>query len=212
MIDNTWLVKNTRKVTLPDDSLMYQHKQGQKVSSDNENFNRLIMERFSLCPNKPRRVLELGIGSGINSIMLKKHFPNWFITGIEIDEEQAELATYNSILQDLEIEVITGDLREFNNNEKYDLIIANPPYKKELSGKQSPHHRRNIARFELTCNMSDIFSAIERNISSNGQAWLLYSSERAEELKNYITQGNFKEIDMIKKNNIIISGFKYVAN
>jgi tRNA1Val (adenine37-N6)-methyltransferase len=212
MLDKLWLDDNATIVKLPDGSEIYQHKQGQKISSDNEDFNNLLIKRFGNCSDDAKQVLELGVGNGINSIMLKKKFPKWDITGIEIDDEQAELASYNCNLLDININIIDGDLREFINKPKYDLIIANPPFKKVGSGKLSPTARTNMAKFELTCTMEDVLLALKRNISQNGEAWLLYSQDREEDLVKFINQGKLKKIDMIRMNKIIIIGLKYVAN
>lgn len=212
MLDVSWLTENTSLVKLPDDTSIYQHNEGQKISSDNENLNNILYQRFSSFSGGVKDVLELGVGNGINSIMLKKKFPVWNITGLELDHDQVELATFNCELLGLEISMLESDLRDFVKEDKYDLIVANPPYKKVGSGKQSPKLRTNIAKFELTCTMEDVFFAIERNISKNGEAWLLYSQDREEELVNLINQKKFKIIDMIRTNKTIITGIKNVAN
>ena len=182
MIDDSWLKANTSKVTLLDGSLVYQHNQGQKISSDNQVFNDNLIQRFRCQKGEAKKVLELGVGNGINVIMLKKAFPIWDITGIEIDSEQAQLAIFNCKLQNLSITIHYKDLRRFENEDKYDLIIANPPYKKVGSGKLSAHERTNIAKFELTCTMQDLILAIKQNLTLNGEAWLLHRLERQDDL------------------------------
>jgi tRNA1(Val) A37 N6-methylase TrmN6 len=144
--------------------------------------------------------------------MLKKKFPQWNITGIEIDLEQAKLAKYNSALQSTKINVIKGDFRSFLSEEKYDLIIANPPYQKVGFGRQSPYLRTNLAKFELTCKMENVFIALKQNLSVNGEAWLLYAQDREDDLIKNIDEGMFKIILMIRKNKIVIVGLKYVAS
>lgn len=212
MIDDSWLRENASIVQLPDGSEIYQHKQGQKISSDNEVFNDILYKRFSSDNALPKRVLELGLGNGINSIMLKKKFPQWNITGVEIDSEQAKLAEYNCDLQAINIQIKEGDLRNLQSDEKYDLIIANPPYQKVGSGRQSPYLRTNLAKFELTCRMEDVFIALKKNLSINGEAWLLYAQEREADLIKNIDEGIFNKILMIRKNKIVIVGLKYVAS
>ncbi len=212
MFNKLWLEENTIKVKLPDNKVIYQHKEGQKISSDNELFNKILFERFHNSKNFAKHVLELGLGNGINSIMLKSKFPSWDITGIEIDDEQARLASYNCQLLNIDLNIIEGDLRHFCPERKFDLIIANPPYQKLGSGKQSPKERTNLAKFELTCNMDDVFIALERNIAPAGEAWLLYSQNREEDLENKLNEGLFKKIEMLKEKKIVIVGLKYVAN
>ncbi len=212
MINAFWLEENTSLVKLPDGSSLYQHRQGQKISSDNQFFNDHLIERFSNQNGQVKRVLELGVGNGINVIMLKKKFPDWTITGIEIDSEQAQLASYNCKVQNLGIVIINEDLRDLKNEDNYDLIIANPPYIKMGSGKLSAHERTNIAKFELTCTMEDLILAIKRNLSAAGEAWLLYKQEREEDLRENINQSNLEVTDIMKKGKIIIVGLKHVAS
>jgi len=212
MLDTLWLQKNASLVTLPDGSSIYQHKQGQKISSDNQNFNDLLYERFSRCSTQTVKVLELGAGNGINMIMLKKKFPLWDLTGVEIDQEQVELASYNCNLLNLDIKIAMDDLRTFKGEIMYDLIIANPPYKKVGTGRLSPYKRNNLAKFELTCTMQDVFAAIKRNVCPGGEAWLLYSLDRKDDLMKLISNEKVKKIKLIKKDKIIITGLKYDTN
>ncbi len=212
MLDKSWLEERTTQVRLPDGSCIYQHKQGQKISSDNEDFNSILTRRFQGSSYQGLKVLELGVGNGINSIMLKKEFPTWDITALELDHEQAKLASYNCDLLGLTIKIEESDFRAYLTSVKYDLIIANPPYQKVGSGRLSPYERTNLAKFELTCTMEDVFLALKRNLALNGEAWLLYAQDREDDIREFINQGQFKEIEMIRKNKILIVGLKYVAN
>ena len=155
------------------------------------------------------KVLELGSGNGINSIMLKKRFPNWEITGIEIDAELVALAWLNCEIQKLEIEMKEADLRHYSPATQYDLLVANPPYIKINSGRLSSSSKNNIARFELSCTMNDVFNAITKSLKPNGAVWLLYSLEREEELMQKLEKSKFKIIKLIKENTVLVIGIKY---
>lgn len=73
-------------------------------------------------------ILEIGTGSGVISISLKKYFPETTITATDISEEALELAEDNARRLKVEIHFQPSDL--FNNlpKQKYDLIVANLPY------------------------------------------------------------------------------------
>ncbi len=212
MLDSIWLKANSSLVRLPDGSEIYQHKEGQKVSSDNEIFNKLLIKRFKSLKDQKLKVLELGLGNGINAIMLKKIFPHWEITGIEIDSEQALLAQYNCKIQNLDVKIINGDLRDFKFDNSFDIIIANPPYIEVGKGRLSPSKRRNIAKFEISCKMQDILEALVKNLKVNGLAYLLYSANRKDDLSFYFTDERFDLLEQIETNKIIISGLKYVTD
>lgn len=211
MIEDNLFSETASKVLLPDGSSIYQHKEGQRVSSDNESLNSLLFQKFK-SDNKNLKVLELGAGNGINSIMLKKRFSSWNITGIEIDLELAQLAEYNCRLLDLNIIILNADLRKYSGQSKFDLIIANPPFKDPAKARLSPSMRTNIAKFEIMCSMFDIFQALSRNLANTGQAYLLYSIDREDDLKRLSKKFGFEIFDEIKENKIIICGLQYVAN
>ena len=51
----------------------------------------------------PKKVLDVGTGSGCIALMMKSIFPNSEVTGIDISEEAIQLANENSKLNSLEV-------------------------------------------------------------------------------------------------------------
>lgn len=77
--------------------------------------------------NENIKVLDIGTGSGCISIALKKEIPGLDITAVDISEDALLVAKNNALENNCEINFIKSDL--FNNiDNKYDLIISNPPY------------------------------------------------------------------------------------
>ncbi len=77
--------------------------------------------------DKKLNILDIGTGSGCISITLKKELDNVNITAVDISDEALEVAINNAKENDCEINFIKSDL--FSNiNDKYDVIISNPPY------------------------------------------------------------------------------------
>ena len=77
------------------------------------------------------KILDIGTGSGCISISLAKEFPNSSLTAIDISEKALRVAKKNIIQNKLDKQ-IELKLCEFNDlNEKYDLIVSNPPYLSE---------------------------------------------------------------------------------
>ncbi|QCZ36771.1 peptide chain release factor N(5)-glutamine methyltransferase [Mycoplasma nasistruthionis] len=75
------------------------------------------------------KVLDLCTGSGFIAISLKKHNPNWDMDALDI-EQQAILATkFNAKYNNVDINLFENDfLNNFEINQKYDIIVSNPPY------------------------------------------------------------------------------------
>ena len=77
--------------------------------------------------NENIKILDIGTGSGCISIALKKEIPGLDITAVDISEDALVVAKNNALVNNCEINFIKSDL--FNNiDDKYDLIISNPPY------------------------------------------------------------------------------------
>lgn len=77
--------------------------------------------------NENIKVLDIGTGSGCISIALKKEIPGLDITAVDISADALVVAKNNALENNCEINFIKSDL--FNNiDDKYDLIISNPPY------------------------------------------------------------------------------------
>lgn len=76
--------------------------------------------------NNPK-VLDLCCGSGAIAITIKSKIPNSKVTMSDISTKALDVAKINRDKYNLEIEAIESDLFQ-NINEKYDVIISNPPY------------------------------------------------------------------------------------
>ncbi len=88
-----------------------------------ENTINYIKDNF----NGPIKILDIGCGSGVIGLTLKQKFPNASIDLLDISKEAIEVARKNASLLQLNVNFIESDV--FSNvNEKYDVIISNPPY------------------------------------------------------------------------------------
>jgi len=78
---------------------------------------------------KPK-VLEIGVGSGIISVMLALLIPDIEIIAVDINDKALELAKSNAIKHGVEdkISFIKSDLFKNVLNENFDMVISNPPY------------------------------------------------------------------------------------
>ncbi|MDQ0593965.1 release factor glutamine methyltransferase [Chryseobacterium ginsenosidimutans] len=74
------------------------------------------------------KILDIGTGSGIISLILKKHFPEAEVTSIDFSEKALEVAKKNADFHKLEINFIHADYLDFDLNQNFDIMISNPPY------------------------------------------------------------------------------------
>lgn len=73
------------------------------------------------------KILEIGTGSGCISIALKKEIEANIIA-IDISKKAIKLAKQNAKDNSTHIDFIISSIEKFNTNDKFDLIISNPPY------------------------------------------------------------------------------------
>lgn len=76
------------------------------------------------------RVLDLGTGSGVIGITLKKKRPNLDVTLVDISKEALLVAEENAKNLEVDVTIIQSDMFE-NVEGTYQVIISNPPYIKE---------------------------------------------------------------------------------
>ena len=87
-------------------------------------------ERFHKLFGKaaPIKIADIGTGSGAIAITMKCEMPNAEITATDISESALETARLNAKQNKAQIDFRLGDLTEPLQNEKWDVILSNPPY------------------------------------------------------------------------------------
>lgn len=92
----------------------------------------LIVERaIELIADMPLpRFLDIGVGSGCISVAILKHCPKAFAVAVDISEPATELALQNAEMHDVanRLVIITSNVFDNVPEQKFDLIVSNPPY------------------------------------------------------------------------------------
>lgn len=78
----------------------------------------------NLCP----KVFDLGTGSGCIAISIAKLFPQAMVWAGDISKDALGLAKENADLNNAEVKFLHSDLFNGLKEEKFDIIISNPPY------------------------------------------------------------------------------------
>lgn len=96
---------------------------------------------------------DLGCGVGSLLLLLSQREEALDRVGVELDPVAAGLARRNLSDNGLEGQVLTGDLRDraLLKGDRFQLVIANPPYFRAGSGKSGGQ-----ARMDDTCPVDDL--------------------------------------------------------
>ena len=133
------------------------------------------------------RVLDMGTGTGIIPILLKAKTPGEHFTGLEIQEESAQMArrsvVYNGLEKDIEIR--TGDIREaaaIFGRASFSVVTCNPPYMTGSHGLVNPHLPKAIARHEVLCTLEDVISQAAQVLEPRGRFYMVHRPFRLAEI------------------------------
>ncbi|MBO7234749.1 MAG: peptide chain release factor N(5)-glutamine methyltransferase [Paludibacteraceae bacterium] len=92
---------------------------------ETEELVQYVLESFD---DSPRRVLDIGTGSGCIAISLAKHRPNWQVEAIDISLEALNVAQENARWNQVNVSFRQADVLTMNDTHSYDIVISNPPY------------------------------------------------------------------------------------
>ncbi len=154
-----------------------QHRDGYRFSVD-----AVLVSNFCR-PHEKDRVLDIGCGCGVISLILCHRYPDVHVTGFELQPALAKLACANSSANYFEdrFTVVEGDLRkvrEFMQPESFDLVVSNPPYRRSGSGRVNREDESAIARHELTADLRSIVSAASFCVKNRGIVVCIYPANR----------------------------------
>lgn len=142
---------------------------------------------------KGEQALDMGTGTGIIPILLQDRTEGEHFTGLEIQEECAEMADrsvrYNN-LQD-KIQIVQGDIREaagIFGAASFHVVTCNPPYMIGQHGLTNPHLPKAIARHEILCNFDDIAQQASKVLKDKGRFYLVHRPFRLVELMATLTK------------------------
>ncbi len=141
------------------------------------------------------RCADFGCGSGLIGLILAARSPRVNLDLVELDPAAASLAERNVSLNGLSgrMRVLNRDLRSLREAEvgKYQLIVSNPPYYPVGSGT-SPEERRQNARQERTCSLSELAGAASRLLGDGGRLALVYPPERLSQALCALSSANLE--------------------
>ncbi|MEP6513802.1 MAG: methyltransferase [Parafilimonas sp.] len=190
-----------------------QDKCAMKVCTDACLFGAWVAERVDSWQLTVNRVLDIGTGTGLLSLMLAQKFSNAWIDAVEIDEASAQQAKenfeaspwserlnfYHSSIQafsqnaahnNLAIKQFSNETIEpYNTSTKYNLIIANPPFFE--NDLKSLSEKRNLALHSEALSLQELLSSTKKLLVHDGHFALLLPYHRSTYFENLAVANEF---------------------
>lgn len=166
-----------------------------------------ILEECQVMSSRDFKILDIGTGSGCIAMALAKDLPNAKVYALDVSEEALKVAKENAESNQVEIEFIQMDVLNPNNLElKFDIIVSNPPYVRELEKNEI---RNNVKEYEpsLALFVPDedallfyraIIAFAEKHLLEKGHLYLEINQYLGKETKALLEAHNFSEIELRK--------------
>lgn len=152
------------------------------------------------------KILDIGTGSGVIPIILKKYFPEAEICSMDISSKALEVAKRNAEFHKVEIDFVENDYLKNCLSEEYDVIISNPPYIAIEENAEIEHSVKgfepNLALFSPNEDALIFYRKIsqdaENHLKKNGLIFLeinqKYGKETADLFQKFVSVRLLKDL------------------
>ena len=171
-------------------------RNGYKIIQNGKKFcfgmDAVLLSGFALV-REGETVLDIGTGTGIIPILLEAKTDGSHFTGLEIQEESAEMAGRSVKMNGLtdKIDIICGDINNASDlfeAESFDVITTNPPYMIGKHGLTGDNKEKAIARHEICCTLEDIARESSRLLKHSGRFYMVHRPFRLVEIFATLTK------------------------
>lgn len=145
------------------------------------------------CVKPGERAVDLGTGTGIIPILLEAKYDGEHYTGLEIQDQMADMARRSVALNHLEdkVAIVTGDIKEASRlfgAASFDVVTSNPPYMAGSHGLKNPAFPKAISRHEVLCTLDDVVREAAKLLRPGGRFYLVHRPHRLIEIITAMTK------------------------
>ncbi|GAA4042890.1 peptide chain release factor N(5)-glutamine methyltransferase [Flavobacterium chungnamense] len=153
------------------------------------------------------KILDIGTGSGCISISLAKNLPDAQVAAIDVSEKALATAYKNAEINKVEVNFILENILETEVlDEKYDIIVSNPPYVRNLEKQEiksnvlqyEPHLALFVEDNDALLFYRKIATLAKKNLSENGKLYFEINQYLGKETVELLEEMGFKNI-VLKK-------------
>lgn len=158
-----------------------------KIYQDRDAFcfgiDSVLLSDFAKDIKKESKVIDLGTGTGILSILLCAKTNLSTIVGVEVQEEMANMAERSSMLNNLQdkFKIINSDIKNLQDKlpeNNFDAIIMNPPYMELNTGKINLNEKKLISRHEVSASLEDFINVSKKLLKDKGSIYMVHRPNR----------------------------------
>lgn len=184
------MVSKNRVVLKENERIDDLERNGYRIIQDTKRFcfgmDAVLLSGFARV-KEGAHILDLGTGTGIIPILLEAKTKAEHLTGLEIQEDSADMARRSVLLNGLEdkIDIVTGDIKEAESlfdAASFDVITCNPPYMIGKHGITNEGDAKAIARHEILCTLEDIVSRAAKLLKPGGNFFMVHRPFRLAEI------------------------------
>ncbi|MFI3267348.1 MAG: methyltransferase [Rikenellaceae bacterium] len=130
---------------------------------------------------KHKRMLDVGAGTGVISLMIAQRNSDIVIDAVEIDKDAAVQMKENFEISEWgsRLNVVNDTFQNFaqTTTQKYDLIVSNPPY--FLNSLKNPEAKKTVARHAEMLPYEDLVDGVVRLLTEDGVFGAIFPYEEA---------------------------------
>lgn len=131
---------------------------------------------------KNASLVEIGAGSGVISTLLAKLKGFDRLTAIELQEVMFNCLKRTITLNELKINAVNSDIKEYKPDCEFDIAVCNPPYRDSTTGRVPKDEVELNARFTTTMHVDDVFSFCRSYLKNSGSLYLSYDADLTADL------------------------------
>lgn len=153
-------------------------------------------------------ILDIGTGSGCIAISLASKLKKADISALDISAKALKTAKENAEINKVKINFQQKNILGIsaNFNKKYEVIVSNPPYVRELEKKEMQSnvlaHEPHLALFvkddDALLFYREILKFAEKNLRKNGKLYFEINEYLPEEMKELIREFKVKKYEFKK--------------
>jgi release factor glutamine methyltransferase len=127
-----------------------------------------ILNRYN---NSPRKILDIGTGSGCIAVAIAKERPDWDVHGVDLSDDALIIANQNAVKNNVAVTFSKADLfkLDVHPHNSWDIIVSNPPYiHEDEAASLDPQVRDFEPKMALFCdNRLAVYESIARYAEAN---------------------------------------------